>query len=153
MQALRAQADKKDYENEMKQVLEEEANLSLRQGRGFESPSGGQQRAWSGKRQPGSSTPAPDGRDHQRHVFAGPSGVGLNVFSRRSHGRVSRNWTRPLLWRDAGLELDRFQSATPPRVDARTVDFDSLSPQPGDDEPRRFPSARNQRRGNRSCAI
>ncbi|MCL6429484.1 MAG: tRNA uridine-5-carboxymethylaminomethyl(34) synthesis enzyme MnmG [Anaerolineae bacterium] len=38
----------------------------------------------------------------------------------------------------AGLELRRLQTNTPPRVDARTIDFSQTVPQPGSDEPLYF---------------
>lgn len=37
-----------------------------------------------------------------------------------------------------GFETDRLKTGTPARVDARTVDFRNLEPQPGDPEPRWF---------------
>jgi len=40
--------------------------------------------------------------------------------------------------RDLGLSLRRFKTGTPPRVNARTVDFDRMELQPGDEEPEPF---------------
>jgi tRNA uridine 5-carboxymethylaminomethyl modification enzyme len=37
-----------------------------------------------------------------------------------------------------GFELRRFKTGTPPRVNGRTIDFESLEPQPGDAEPVAF---------------
>src|SRR5262245_24127221 len=37
-----------------------------------------------------------------------------------------------------GFELARMKTGTPPRLDARTIDFSVLEVQPGDDPPRRF---------------
>jgi len=40
--------------------------------------------------------------------------------------------------RDLGIELGRFKTGTPPRIDARTVDFSKMEEQPGDEKPLRF---------------
>mgnify|MGYP006273543115 CR=1 FL=1 len=37
-----------------------------------------------------------------------------------------------------GFELGRLKTGTPPRLDARTLDFDAFEAQPGDDEPTPF---------------
>lgn len=37
-----------------------------------------------------------------------------------------------------GLPLRRFKTGTPPRVNARSVDFSAMTPQPGDEEPESF---------------
>ena len=41
---------------------------------------------------------------------------------------------------DLGLPLGRLKTGTPPRLDIRTIDFDGLAEQPGDDEPSFFSS-------------
>lgn len=40
--------------------------------------------------------------------------------------------------RDLGLELGRFKTGTPPRIDRKTVDFSKMTEQPGDERPLRF---------------
>lgn len=40
--------------------------------------------------------------------------------------------------RDLGLEIGRFKTGTPPRVDAQTVNFTLMTEQPGDQTPWRF---------------
>ncbi|MCH5374204.1 MAG: tRNA uridine-5-carboxymethylaminomethyl(34) synthesis enzyme MnmG, partial [Planctomycetes bacterium] len=37
-----------------------------------------------------------------------------------------------------GIEIDRFKTGTPPRLNARTIDFSHLDEQPGDDPPQPF---------------
>jgi tRNA uridine 5-carboxymethylaminomethyl modification enzyme len=39
---------------------------------------------------------------------------------------------------ELGLELRRFKTGTPPRLNGRTIDFSKLAPQPGDDDPQPF---------------
>ncbi len=40
--------------------------------------------------------------------------------------------------REAGFEVDRLKTGTPVRIDGRTINFDALEPQPGDDNPQKF---------------
>ena len=40
--------------------------------------------------------------------------------------------------RDLGLNIQRFKTGTPPRIDAKTVDFTSMEIQPGDEPPPAF---------------
>lgn len=40
--------------------------------------------------------------------------------------------------KNLGFELVRMKTGTPPRLDARTIDFSVTEPQPGDDPPSRF---------------
>lgn len=40
--------------------------------------------------------------------------------------------------RQLGIELRRFKTGTPPRLNGRTIDFSRLEPQPGDDMPTPF---------------
>lgn len=37
-----------------------------------------------------------------------------------------------------GFEMDRFKTGTPPRLNARTIDFSRVEEQPGDEDPRPF---------------
>src|SRR5262249_42962682 len=43
-----------------------------------------------------------------------------------------------------GIELARFKTGTPCRLNGRTINFDALEPQPGDFEPRPFSFATEQ---------
>jgi tRNA uridine 5-carboxymethylaminomethyl modification enzyme len=53
-----------------------------------------------------------------------------------------------------GLQVERFKTGTPPRVDGRTVDFSRLEEQPGDDEDYRFGAYfRESRLGDRLCWV
>src|SRR5690606_29354332 len=39
---------------------------------------------------------------------------------------------------ELGLEIIRFKTGTPPRVNGRTIDYSKTEIQPGDEEPRAF---------------
>jgi len=54
----------------------------------------------------------------------------------RQGEQSSENLSKSLL--DNGIELDRYQTATPPRVDKRTVDFSKMKEMYGEDNPRYF---------------
>jgi tRNA uridine 5-carboxymethylaminomethyl modification enzyme len=53
---------------------------------------------------------------------------------KRSGGRIGDAAAIPLAerLRDLGLAVGRLKTGTPPRIDGRSIDFDRLTPQPGD---------------------
>jgi len=54
----------------------------------------------------------------------------------------------------AGLKLARFKTGTPPRVDIRTIDLKNLDEQPGDENPQGFSFYRDIKlRNDRSCFL
>lgn len=131
VRALRAQADKRLYEDWMKVALSQESNLVLVQGEA------------SGvdvSRETITAVRLADGRTIRAKAVVLATGTFLRgkvVVGARSYaaGRVGE---LPALYlstslQEAGLELDRFQSATPPRVDGSTIDPARMSIQPGDD--------------------
>jgi tRNA uridine 5-carboxymethylaminomethyl modification enzyme len=136
VQALRAQIDKKEYEIEMKRILENTKNLTLRQGTvskimvkngkafGVETESG---LLFEGK---------------AVVITTGTFLRGRIIIGERDYkaGRMGEypamNLTRNLI--DLNFAIDRFQTATPPRVDKRTVDFSKTIVQHGDEEPLSF---------------
>ena len=54
----------------------------------------------------------------------------------RSGERSSTGITKELV--DLGFETDRMKTGTPPRVDARSLDFSKMIEQPGDENPTKF---------------
>jgi tRNA uridine 5-carboxymethylaminomethyl modification enzyme len=134
VQALRAQCDKQAYRLAMKFVLESQPNLELKQANIA--------RLLSNTR--------PDGR----HVMTGvvtnngwhyeaktiilTTGTFINgrlVVGEKTQpgGRAGEG---PALGiseslRALGLEVRRFKTGTPPRIDARSIDFSQTEPQPG----------------------
>lgn len=136
VQALRAQVDKRAYAWTMRLVMERTPRLDLKQGmvqdivvedghvKGVMTATG---LFFPAKAVVLSTGTYLHGRtivgEVQRH--SGPSGLAPSVG-------LTANLTR------LGLEVGRFKTGTPPRVDGKTVDFSVMERQDGDDEPWRF---------------
>jgi tRNA uridine 5-carboxymethylaminomethyl modification enzyme len=131
VQALRAQADKRQYQLEMVKVLKETEGLDIRLGivddilvkdgfvYGVRTDTGMEYYAPAVVLSTGTYL---GGRIHigARNFISGPSSlpaaIGL-VENLKRHG----------------LELVRFKTGTPPRLDGNTIDYDVMEIQPGDD--------------------
>jgi len=59
-----------------------------------------------------------------------------NYSGGRAGDKASMGITEQLI--TLGLETDRMKTGTPPRVDARSLDFSKMTIQPGDDNPSKF---------------
>jgi tRNA uridine 5-carboxymethylaminomethyl modification enzyme len=136
VQALRAQIDKREYEIEMKRVLENTENLILKQGtvaeiiveekevKGVLLESG------------------PVFLSKAVIIAAGTFLRGRIIIGDKDYnaGRMgeypSMKLTRNL--KAIGFKIDRFQTATPPRIDKRTINFKKLKIQEGDIGPLSF---------------
>jgi tRNA uridine 5-carboxymethylaminomethyl modification enzyme len=138
VQALRAQADKRQYSLVMKHSLETTANLHLKQARVEQLlVSAG------GDRVRGVVT-------HTGTVYRGQAVVlttGTFLAGRVLSGEKSWPAGRAGEFPATGLSehllhlgfpLVRLQTNTPPRIDARTIDFSLTTPQHGSDEPLHF---------------
>jgi len=136
VQALRAQIDKKEYEIEMKRVLENTKNLTLRQGTvdkilvkdgaavgvGIE----------SGILFGGKAVIITTGTFLRGRII-----IGKKDYSAGRMGEYPAiNLTKNLI--SLGFKINRFQTATPPRVDKRTVNFSKTEVQYGDKQPLSF---------------
>jgi len=136
VQALRAQIDKKEYEIEMKRVLENTKNLTLRQGTvdkilvkngaavgvGIE----------SGLLFGGKAVIITTGTFLRGRIIIGEK----DYPAGRMGEYPAINLTKNLI--SLGFNIDRFQTATPPRVDKRTVNFSKTEVQYGDKQPLSF---------------
>jgi NAD/FAD-utilizing enzyme apparently involved in cell division len=136
VRALRAQADKNMYHREMKNTLEQEPNLTLRQGiaeklivedgvcKGIVTATGA--------------------RYHAKTVVltAGTSSRGKIIIGELTYSSGPNNSIPSIkLSEDLekhGFKLTRFKTGTPPRVNKDTIDFDQTIEQPGDKEPNHF---------------
>ena len=134
-QSLRAQADKIEYHSEMKKTLENTPNLYLKQGEAVSVEECGDSKVVT--------TAVGDVFEARAVVFA--TGVYLKseiiIGSHREETgpngfKNAKSLTKSLL--DLGFEVLRFKTGTPARVNARSIDFSSLSLQKGDENIQNF---------------
>ncbi|PTM56902.1 tRNA uridine-5-carboxymethylaminomethyl(34) synthesis enzyme MnmG [Desmospora activa] len=134
--ALRAQADKVLYQQEMKKALENEPNLVLHQNmverllvengicRGVITRTGAEYRA--------EAVVLTTGTYLRGKVIIGD----LAYESGPNNQQPAINLAHHL--HELGFETVRFKTGTPPRVNKLTIDTEQMEIQPGDEEPRAF---------------
>ena len=136
VQAPRAQADKKAYQFRMKEVVERQPNLDLKQGMLEElQVSGGQVRGIvtkGGTTFLGKTVILTTGTFLKGLVHIGDFSYSAGRAGEQSAERASDALTR------LGFELGRLKTGTPPRVNAETIDFAQTEEQPGDEDPTPF---------------
>jgi tRNA uridine 5-carboxymethylaminomethyl modification enzyme len=136
MHSPRAQADKKAYQFYMKQAVEQQENLTLRQ----ELVEGlvVEQGAITGVRVRGDAlyrAPAvvlTTGTFLQALMHTGEAKTAGGRAGEGTSGGISQSLA------DLGFELSRFKTGTPARLNGRTIDYAALTVQPGDDDPQPF---------------
>lgn len=131
--SLRAQVDRRNYQTEMKHRIELEPNLDLRQGEIVEVKTDGNNNVKSVVTRTGAEFLC-----KAAIVSTGTylkSRIVIGEFSQESGPdgvfpatELSKNL------RNIGVELRRFKTGTPPRINRRSIDFDELEEQFGDDE-------------------
>lgn len=136
VRALRAQADKVLYQNEMKRLLEEQENLTIHQAVvedliveddkivGLETQVGAIYRA--------ETVVITTGTFLRGEIIIGD----LKYSSGPNNQQPSIKLADSI--RDLGFDLVRFKTGTPPRVNSKTIDYSKTEIQPGDDVPRAF---------------
>ena len=136
VRALRAQSDKKEYMRYVRHLLESEDNLSLKQCtmtellvennvvRGLKDEFGQEYLAPCVILTTGTSLEA--------RIW-----VGLQYLEFGRLGEASAKGLSPSL-KKLGFKIGRLKTGTPARVDARTIDFDKMIVQPGDENPSFF---------------
>ena len=136
VQALRAQADKRRYSNQMKHALEAAPNLHLKQASVEEVLVAGDRvrgvRTQTGREILGRAVVLTTGTFLSAQVMRGPQ-----RFPAGRAGEFPANALSESLKR-LGYHLAQLQTNTPPRVDARTIDFSQTTVQPGSREPLYF---------------
>ncbi|MGQ9560954.1 MAG: tRNA uridine-5-carboxymethylaminomethyl(34) synthesis enzyme MnmG [Candidatus Oleimicrobiaceae bacterium] len=132
----RAQEDRQRYSLLMKQALERQQGLRLLQAEvvGVEVTGGAVRgvRLFPGERVATRSIVLAPGT-----FLNGLIHIGLSSFSAGRAGEFASSALSEQL-RALGFRLGRMKTGTPPRVDGRTVDWASMTEQPGDPEPEPF---------------
>jgi tRNA uridine 5-carboxymethylaminomethyl modification enzyme len=132
----RAQCDKKLYRQKMKEVLEREPNLYIKQAEVAEIIIDGGRALGVRLR---------DGREVRSGAVVITTGTFLNGLAHVGEQRYAcgRNGEAPanLLGeqlRKLNLDWTRLKTGTPPRLDGRSIDWSKFTPQPGDAVPTPF---------------
>ena len=135
VQALRAQADKKLYSLSMKYTLERQPNLDIKQAMVEE----------IGKNENGLFVRTNLGQSYQTRCIVVTTGTSLNgrvIVGDKAYA-AGRSGEYPAIGlsqslRNLGFTLGRLKTGTPPRIDARTIDFSKTVPHPGSPTPLYF---------------
>lgn len=136
VRALRAQADKVLYQQEMKRLMEEEKNLTLHQGiaeklvvedgkvTGLITQVGGIYRS--------KSVVITTGTFLRGEIIIGDLRYSSGPNNQQPSIKLAENLE------ELGFETVRFKTGTPPRVNSNSIDYSKTEIQPGDDVPRAF---------------
>ncbi len=129
--SLRAQADKQAYQNRMRRALMTQKNLTVRQAEAASIETENNRvtavTTATGMRIPCRAAVVSTGVYLQASIIIG---------EHRHDGGPQGLMNAPLLsagLRELGFELRRYKTGTPARVDVRSVDFDEMQEQKGDD--------------------
>lgn len=136
VRALRAQADKAEYAAEMKRTVERQENLTLRQtmideilvedGKVIGVRTATNQK-FSAK-----AVVVTTGTALRGEIIIGD----LKYSSGPNNSLASITLADNL--KELGLEIGRFKTGTPPRVNVRTINYEDTEIQPGDEKPNHF---------------
>lgn len=136
VQALRAQADKWQYHEQMKSVIEETPNLTLRQAtvdelivedgvcKGLITNTGARYHA--------KSVVLTTGTSARGRIYIGELNYSSGPNNTIPAIKLSENLEKQ------GFKLRRFKTGTPPRVNSNTIDYSKTEEEPGDQIPRHF---------------
>ncbi|NUG67693.1 tRNA uridine-5-carboxymethylaminomethyl(34) synthesis enzyme MnmG [Lactobacillus mellis] len=136
VRALRAQADKNEYHRVMKETLEDEPNLTLRQGLA--------EKLIVKNGQCYGIITNTGARYHAQAVVltAGTSSRGKIIIGELMYSSGPNNSLPSIKLSEdleqQGFKLQRFKTGTPPRVNKDSLDFSQMQEQPGDTAPRSF---------------
>lgn len=132
VRSLRAQADKQSYHMEMKKTIENTENLDSIQGMVTEVVVEGD-KVVGIKTQEGVTYSTKTVIIAAGTFMRGLIHIGNKKFQGGRMGELPSN-DLPLSLKKAGLQLGRFKTGTPPRIDFRSMNFDRLEEQPGNVE-------------------
>lgn len=136
VRALRAQADKVEYQHKMKHTIENEPNMTLLQGmaerlivedgvcKGIITKTGAIYRS--------KTVVVTTGTYLRGEIIIGDLKYSSGPNNQQPSVKLSEHLT------ELGFELVRFKTGTPPRVNSHTIDYSKTEIQPGDEVPRAF---------------
>ncbi len=140
MHGPRAQADKAEYHRFLKHRLESTENLSPRQ----ETATGLMVERKAGRLRV-AGVRVMGGVEYRAKAVILTTGTFLEAVLHYGQQRISggRAGEAAVLGmsgslREAGIRIARFKTGTPPRLNARSIDYSHTEIQPGDDDPRPF---------------
>ncbi|KAL2941816.1 tRNA uridine 5-carboxymethylaminomethyl modification enzyme MnmG [Bienertia sinuspersici] len=133
VRALRAQTDKREYAMQMRSVVENTDNLSIREAMVTDIIIGKNDNVEGVQTFFGMNFYAPSVVLTTGTFMSGKIWVGKTSMDAGRAGESASHGLTENLQR-LGFETDRLKTGTPARVDIRTVDFSKLEPQHGDEE-------------------
>ena len=147
--SLRAQADRRKYQEDMKRTLERQKNLDLKQAMVTDI------RLENGRV---AEVVTRLGAVYRVKAVVIASGTYLNArvitgecaYESGPDGMHAGLFLTERL-EAMGLRMRRFKTGTPPRVNVRSVDFDEMEVQPGDEDPQPFSFSTDKAPRNRAC--
>ena len=151
----RAQCDKQQYRLKMREVLESEPNLHIKQAEVAEiviscqlpvvSENGDQNELTTDNRQLATGVKLRDGRTVGAQAVIITTGTFLNglIHCGEQQYPAGRSGEPPAVLlgealKGLGLRGCRLKTGTPPRLDGRSIDWSKFTVQPGDDDPTPF---------------
>ena len=146
--SLRAQADRRQYQQVMKHTLEQQENLQLKQAQITKiltangAVTGVQTQL--GARYDAKAVIIATGTFLDSTIV-----IGESVISSGPDGMHASVGLADDL-RQLGLQLRRFKTGTPPRINRRSIDFSQMELQPGDDQPEPFSFRTEEKPENRA---
>ena len=146
--SLRAQADRRKYQEYMKHTLEQQENLELKQAQIVKILT--QDGKVTGLR-----TQLGAEYDAKAVVIATGTYLDSTIITGESVISSGPDGMHPSIGladnlRELGLSLRRFKTGTPPRINRRSIDFSQMELQPGDETPEPF-SFRTEHKVNNSA--
>ena len=146
--SLRAQADRRKYQQVMKHTLETQENLQLKQA---------QITKILTKEGAVSGVQTQLGAQYSAKAVIVATGtfldstivIGESVLSSGPDGMHASVGLADNL-RELGLSLRRFKTGTPPRINRRSIDFSKMELQPGDEDPEPFSFRTEEKPENRA---
>ena len=137
VRALRAQADKHKYSQEMKHTIEKEEHLTLKQALVEDLLVDENKNCYgvvtsTGMRYESKAVVITAGTALRGEIIIGE----LKYSSGPNNSQAAVKLADAL--KNYGLEIDRFKTGTPPRVKSSTIDYSKTEEQPGDEEANNF---------------